>query len=73
MTLGKSWTPIWRTFIELASQQLASRVNGGSIVTFDAGVTCLISESLQLDLSASRGLNATTPDFQWGVGISVRF
>lgn len=73
VTLGKSWTPKWRTFIELAGQQLAARRNGGSVVTFDTGVTYLVSDSVQLDLFASRGLNHTTPDLQWGVGLSIRF
>jgi hypothetical protein len=73
VTLGKSWTPQWRTFVELAGQSLASRRNGGSFVTFDTGLTYLVNESVQLDLAASRGLNNTTPDHQWGVGVSVRF
>jgi hypothetical protein len=73
VTVGKSWTPQWRTFIELAGQQLASRRNGGSVLTFDAGVTYLVTDSIQLDLSASRGLNDTTPDTQWGLGFSIRF
>lgn len=73
VTLGKAWTPVLRTFVELAGQQLTTRRNGGSVVTFDAGVTYLLSDSVQLDFSVSRGLNATTPDFQWGMGVSVRF
>jgi hypothetical protein len=73
VTLGKAWTPSWRTFVELAGQQLASRKNGGSIVTFDTGVTYLVNDAMQLDFSLSRGLNATTPDWQWGAGVSFRF
>jgi len=73
VTLGKSWSSDWRSFIELAGQQLASKKNGGSVVTFDAGVTYLVNQSLQLDASFSRGLTADTPDFQWGVGLSIRF
>jgi hypothetical protein len=73
VTLGKEWSPSWKTFVELSGQQLASKKNGGNVVTFDAGVTHLVTDSLQLDLSIARGLTAESPDFQWGVGLSVRF
>jgi hypothetical protein len=73
VTLGKSFTPAWRGFVELAGQQIAARKNGGSVVTFDAGVTWLANEALQFDLAFSRGLNKDAPDLQWGLGVSVRF
>jgi Putative MetA-pathway of phenol degradation len=73
VTVGKAWTPVWRTFVELAGQQLAAKKHGGSVVTFDAGVTCLVTDSVQLDFSVARGLTAQSPDFQWGVGLSIRF
>jgi hypothetical protein len=73
ITLGKGWTPAWRSFVELAGQQIASKRNGGSVVTFDAGATYLVNDSLQLDVSLSRGLTRESPDFAWGVGASFRF
>jgi hypothetical protein len=73
VTAGKAWTPQWRTFIEIAGQQLAARRYGGSVVTFDAGATYLVTHSVQLDVAVSRGLNDTSPDFVWGVGLSARF
>jgi hypothetical protein len=73
VTVGKAWTPAWRTYVELAGQQLASKNNGGSVVTFDTGVTYLVSDAVQLDLSLSRGLTHESPDFAWGVGASIRF
>lgn len=73
VTVGKEWSPTWKTFVELSGQQLASKENGGSVVTFDAGVTHLVTDSLQIDFSIARGLTAESPDFQWGVGISIRF
>lgn len=73
VTVGKEWAPTWRTFVELSGQQLASKKNGGNVVTVDAGVTHLITDSLQVDFSVSRGLAADSPDFQWGVGLSIRF
>lgn len=73
VTVGKEWSPAWKTFVELAGQQLASKRNGGSVATFDAGVTRLLSDSLQVDFSIARGLTAESPDFQSGVGIAIRF
>ncbi|MES1163066.1 MAG: transporter, partial [Rhizobacter sp.] len=73
VTLGKSWTPKFRSFVELAGQQLASRKNGGSVVTFDTGVAYLVTESIQVDISLARGLTSFSPDIQCGVGVSIRF
>ncbi|MEY4563104.1 MAG: hypothetical protein RLZZ618_2381 [Pseudomonadota bacterium] len=73
VVVGKEWTPAWRSFVELAGQQLASRKNGGSVVTFDTGVAYLVTKSVQLDFAIARGLTADSPDFQWGMGLSVRF
>ena len=73
VTLGKGWTPAWRSFVELAAQQIASKRNGGSVVTFDAGATYLVNDALQLDVSLSRGLTREAPDLAWGVGASFRF
>jgi len=71
--LGKELTPEWHGFIELAGQQLTSVKNGGSVVSFDTGVSYLVSDSVQVDFSVARGLTSYTPDFTWGVGLSVRF
>lgn len=73
VTLGQGWSPAWHGFVEIAAQRLASRAHGGNVVSFDFGATYLVNDSLQLDLSASRGLTRDTPDFQWGVGVSFRF
>ena len=71
-TLGHQWTPRLRSFVEVAGQQLADERFGGNLVTYDAGFTFLVTESLQLDVSAAFGANSNTPDRQWGVGISQR-
>ena len=73
VTLVKELAPRWHGFVELAGKQLASRRNGGSVVSFDTGVAYLVTDSLQLDFSVARGLTADSPDLQWGVGVSVRF
>jgi hypothetical protein len=73
VTVSKGWTREWHTFVELAGQQFAAKRNGGSIVTFDTGATYLVNDSLQIDVSLSRGLTREAPDVQWGMGASFRF
>ena len=73
ITVGKSWTDRFKTFFELAGQQLASKKNGGNIATWDVGATYLVSNDVQLDMAFSWAATKDTPDFQWGVGVSFRF
>jgi hypothetical protein len=72
-TLGKEWSPRWHSFVEIAGQQLASRRNGGSVVTLDAGLAFVATPTLQFDIEASRGLSDAAPDFESGVGVSIKF
>ena len=73
VTVGKSWTDRFKTFFELAGQQLASKKNGGNIATWDTGATYLINNDVQVDVSFSWAATKETPDFAWGVGLAVRF
>jgi hypothetical protein len=73
VVLGKSLTEKLRGFVEFSSQALTSPKNGGNVVTADAGLAYLITNSVQVDTAVSRGLSQTTPDFGWTVGLSVRF
>jgi hypothetical protein len=72
-TLGQTWTPKWRSFVELAGQRLTSKAHGGSVVTFDVGAAYLVSDDLQIDVSAAQGVSHAAPDLQWGLGLSIRF
>lgn len=73
VTASRGLAPGWRGFVEWAGQQLTSARHGGSVISADAGVTWLLSDSLQLDLAASRGIGRSASVTQWGVGVSVRF
>lgn len=73
ITLGKGWTDRLGTFLELAGQHITSVKNGGSQVTWDTGVTYLVMDDVQVDVSFSWGANRHTPDFAWGAGLSMRF
>ncbi len=70
---SKSLTDRLRGFAELAASQLASRRNGGNVVTFDAGLAYLLTNDMQLDVAVARGLSKAAPDFAWTVGWSARF
>ena len=72
-TFGKVWSPRWHSFLEIAGQQLASKRNGGSVVTLDAGLAFVATPTLQFDIEASRGLSDAAPDLESGIGVSVKF
>lgn len=73
LTASTSLAPGWRGFVELAGERLATKARGGSLVTFDAGLTCKLNADMQWDLSVQRGLTRFTPDLAFGVGLSARF
>jgi hypothetical protein len=73
MTLGKEWSPRWHSFLEVAGQQLASRRDGGSVVTLDTGLAFVATPALQFDIEASRGLSDAAPDLTSGLGVSIKF
>jgi Putative MetA-pathway of phenol degradation len=73
VTLAKTWSPAWHSFVEVAGQRLASKAKGGNVVTFDLGAAYLVNDDVQLDASVFRGLTSDAPRWQWGVGVSLRF
>ena len=72
-TLGKEWSPRWHSFLEIAGQQLASKRNGGSVVTLDTGLAFVATPTLQFDVEVSRGLSDAAPDLESGVGMAIKF
>ena len=72
-TASKGWTDKFRTFAEIAAQQITARKNGGNVVTFDFGATYLLTRDVQLDIAYYHGLNKDAPDASVTVGVSVRF
>ena len=73
LTVAKSWTQEFRTFVELAGQRIAPTRNGGSVVTFDVGAAYLLDKSMQIDVAMSRGLTRQSPDLQFTTGLSIKF
>jgi hypothetical protein len=72
-TLGKEWSSRWHSFIEIAGQQLASKRNGGSVVTLDAGLAFVATPTLQFDIEVSHGLSDAAPDLESGIGMAIKF
>ena len=60
-----------RVLSSASSLITASRRNGGSVVTLDTGVAWIVTNDVQLDLSVARGVTSESPDWQWGVGLSL--
>jgi hypothetical protein len=73
VVLGKNWTPKWRTYVELAVQQIARSKDGGNVVSFDFGSAYQLTKNTQIDIGVQRGLNRNTPDWTVGTGFSIKF
>jgi hypothetical protein len=43
------------------------------VVSFDAGTAYLLSPSVQVDAVVSRGITHTSPDWEFGAGLSIKF
>jgi len=72
IVLGKSWTPRWRTFVEVSAPHIARVRHGGTQASVDVGTAYLLSKRCQIDTAFSRGLNDRTADFSWTVGFSIK-
>jgi hypothetical protein len=73
VVLGKAWTERSRSFVELASPQIARSGDGGTVAVLDVGSAWLLSQDVQLDAVYSYGLNDRAPDHALGAGLSFRF
>jgi len=73
VTLGKTWSPQWRTFVDMARDRMASVQIAGVSTSVDAGVTFVATPKTQIDFAVTRGLSDTAPAFQAGVGVSSSF
>ncbi len=74
VTVGRDWLEgRVHGFAELAGQRLASRRNGGSVVTADIGVSWKVTLTLQVDTALQKGLNRDAPDLGWTTGLSIKF
>ena len=73
VTLGKSWSPQWRTFVDMARDRVASVQPVGVSTSVDAGISFVATRSTQIDFAVTHGLSDTAPAFQAGLGLSSSF
>ena len=73
VTLGKTWSPQWRTFVDMARDRMATVALGGVSTSVDAGITFVATPTTQIDFAVTRGLSDTAPPFQAGLGVSSSF
>ena len=73
VTLGKTWSPQWRTFVDMARDRAASVQIAGVSTSVDAGITFVATPTTQIDFAVTRGLSDTAPAFQAGLGVSSSF
>ena len=73
VTLGKSWSPQWRTFVDMARDRVAAMQIAGVSTSVDAGITFVATRTTQIDFAVTRGLSDTAPPFQAGLGLSSSF
>lgn len=73
VTYGQQWTDTLHTFVEVSGQQLSHADDGGCIVTYDAGASYLLAPTTQVDVFVNRAANDNTPDWAYGIGLSLKF
>ena len=73
LTLGKSWSPQWRTFVDMARDRVAAVQLAGVATSVDAGISFVAAPGTQIDFAVTRGLSDTAPPFQAGLGVSSSF
>lgn len=58
---------------EVVALQLAAKKHGGNIAVADIAVMYLLTDNLQLDALAGRGVTSESPKYLFTVGVSARF
>lgn len=73
ITVAYSWTERFRSFAEIAAEELGASDHAKAQVSFDTGVAYLVSDDVQLDAAVYSGLNKNTPDTTGTLGLSIRW
>lgn len=72
VVLDKDFSERLRGLVEIATPQIASSKNGGTMATLDVGVAYLLTKNCQIDTMVSRGLTSHSPDWSWTIGLSFK-
>jgi len=73
VTLGKTWSPQWRTYVDMARDRVGTLQVAGVSTNLDAGIRFVATPGTQIDFAVTRGLSDSAQPFQAGVGVSSSF
>ena len=73
VTLGKTWSPQWRTFVDMARDRMGTLQMAGASTSLDAGVSFAAAPGTRIDFAVTHGLGDTAAPFEAGLGVSSRF
>lgn len=73
ITLGKNWTPAFRTVVELIAPQITSKTNGGNVAFLNLGTTFRLTEMFELEATYARSLNKNASENNFAAGVNVKF
>lgn len=73
ITVAYAWTERFRSFAELAAEEIGAGDHADAQVSFDTGVAYLLTHNVQLDAAVYSGLNKNTPDTTGTLGLSIRW
>lgn len=73
LTLGKSWTPDFRTVVELVAPQVTSKTNGGNVAFLNVGTTYRLTDMFELEATYARSLNKNAAENNFAAGVNVKF
>ncbi|MDT9126936.1 hypothetical protein, partial [Escherichia coli] len=57
VTLGKTWTPQWRTFVDMTRDRMGTLQIAGASTSVDAGISFAATPGTQIDFAVTRGLS----------------
>ncbi len=73
VNLGRKIVGDLSGFVEIYAQGFTDRATAGPNVTFDYGLSYLLTKTIQVDAGANVGLNARTPSLNIYSGLAFRF
>ena len=73
VTLGKTWSPQWRTFVDMARDRMTTLQLASGSTNLDAGISFIATPSTQIDFAVTRNLSDASTPMQAGLGLSSSF
>lgn len=71
--LNRRWTERFRTFVEVAAPQIATKRDGGTSLSWSLGAAYLINNDWQLGVRAASAATRAAPSGQWLFELAGRY